>query len=91
MEENQQPVFLQRESYLRRRLSDAACIIPFFGVILLVLPAFWANESRTAAAMIYVFTVWALLIFAVGVISRRLRDRALGEETREAKLDGQEH
>ena len=76
------PVYLERESYRRRRLADAAALAPFLGVILLVLPALWASESRTADAMIYVFTVWAFLILFIGLVSRRLSGTAEPEESR---------
>ena len=74
------PVFLARESYRRRRLADAACLAPVIGIVLLLLPAMWAGESRTASAMIYVFTVWALLILFMVFVSRRLSRDPAGED-----------
>lgn len=74
MAQEPRPMFLERASFRRRRLSDAAAIIPFFGIVLLCIPAIWASESRTATAMVYVFTVWAVLILVVGLIARRLKE-----------------
>lgn len=74
MAKEPQPVFLERASFRRRRLSDAAAIIPFFGIVLLCIPAIWASESRTASAMVYVFTVWAMLILVMGLVARRLKE-----------------
>ena len=80
MDEQAKPVFLARATYRRRRLADVAALMPVLASVLLMLPALWAENSRTAAAMIYVFSVWALLIFAMALISRRL-GRAPIEET----------
>jgi len=64
-----QPLFLAKESYRRRRLGDAARLLPFLGLALLMLPALW---QTTAAAMIYIFVVWAFLIVLVAILSHRL-------------------
>ena len=77
MADDAHPVYLERASYRRRRLEDAARLAPFFGVFLLILPALWASDSRTADAMIYVFTVWGILIVLMAVVSPRL---ASGED-----------
>ena len=63
------PLFLAKESYRRRRLGDAARLLPLLGLALLLLPALW---STTAGAMIYIFAVWAVLIVLVALLSRRL-------------------
>ena len=75
------PVFLERESYRRRRRGDAARLVPFFGLVLLLLPAFWSTTHRTADAIVYIFTVWALLIVTIGLLSRHLARGAEAEET----------
>ena len=64
-----QPMFLERESYRRRRLADAARLVPVMGLVLLLLSGLW---TTTAGAMIYIFTVWAILIVVIGVLSVRL-------------------
>jgi len=69
-----EPVFLERQSYRRRRLSDAARLMPVVGLVLLILPILWADRATTAGGIVYIFTVWAGLIAATRLISRRLTD-----------------
>lgn len=69
-------VFLERQSYRRRRLMDAARLLPLFGVLLFSVPLLWPVADPTAAlgadgdavpmsdAMIYVFLCWTVLIGA---------------------------
>ena len=64
-----QPLFLARDSYRRRRLADAARVLPVLGFILMVLPGMLTS---TTVALVYVFTVWAILILIMIVLSRRL-------------------
>lgn len=66
-----EPMFLARDSYRRRRLADAARIIPFLGFILLLLPGLL---TTTTGALIYVFTIWAILILFMVTVSRRLSE-----------------
>ena len=72
-----EPIFLERQSYRRRRLADAARFLPWLGAVLLVFPALWgdgtaADPPGTASRGIYVFAAWAVLVAAAGLISRRL-------------------
>lgn len=67
-----EPVFLERQSYRRRRLGDAAKFLPLLGLILLLLPVLWTGSGTTAGGIIYIFSVWAILIVFSGVIARRL-------------------
>lgn len=80
------PVFLERDSYRRRRLSDAAFLLPVFGLILVCAPIMWpvpqgtptAAETGTPAmsmsmAICYVFGVWALLILGAAVLGSKTR------------------
>jgi len=64
--------FLEKQSYRRRRLADAAKVLPVLGAILLCLPILWASEARTAQGLIYIFGVWALLILVMWWLSARL-------------------
>ena len=64
-----EPVFLARDTYRRRRLGDAARLLPLFGLVLLALPGLL---SASAAAMVYIFVVWAVLIGLVAILSPRL-------------------
>ena len=81
------PLFLERRTYRRRRLTDAAYLLPVLGLLLLLGPLLFAPEpgSRTATASvtIYVFGVWAGLIVLAAVIARRLsRPGSEGAEPR---------
>jgi hypothetical protein len=67
-----EPVFLERRSYRRRRIGDAAKLLPVFGLVMFLLPILWADEATTAGGFVFVFTVWAALIALVAVISRYL-------------------
>lgn len=69
-----EPIFLERQSYRRRRWSDAARLMPVVGLILLLLPLLWADQATTAGGILYIFWVWALLIAGTKIIARRLTD-----------------
>lgn len=60
-------VFLARASYRRRRLRDAARLLPVVGVLLLLLPMLWVPEAElrlTSGDVLYFFGVWLILIGA---------------------------
>ncbi|MGR3519315.1 MAG: hypothetical protein ACU0AX_11420 [Roseovarius sp.] len=87
-------VFLARRSYRRRRLADAARLLPLAGGILFCVPLLWQGAgggARTVAAMIYVFVLWAVLVVVSGLVSRHLRggeDEADGADGGGVKGDG---
>lgn len=60
------PLFLARTPYRRRRLRDAARLLPVFGAVLIALPVLWGPTEvggrSLAADSVYFFAVWALLI-----------------------------
>lgn len=60
------PLFLARAVYRRRRLRDAARLLPLVGVFLLILPALGVHSGSDGRAVgtgaVYVFVVWAVLI-----------------------------
>ena len=62
----QRPLFLARPSYRRRRLRDAARLLPVFGLLFLVLPLLWsapgAGPRDTGGDVVYLFAIWALLV-----------------------------
>jgi hypothetical protein len=81
-----QAVFLERQSYRRRRLVDIARLLPLLGVLLLLVPLLWPGSDHGAVeagkvtakpmseAITYIFAVWAILIFGsrlFGVVARR--------------------
>lgn len=86
-------LFLERESYRRRRLTDAARFLPLLGAALFLLPLLWPVADTaadrtgvsTSRAIVYIFLVWGLLIVVSGVLSARMRtwSQREGPEERE--------
>ena len=56
----------------QRRLGDAAKLVPLFAAVLMLVPVLWSTGRATSSAMVYVFTVWGLLIVLIGLLSRAL-------------------
>ena len=85
------PLFLARGKYRRRRLADAARLLPILGGFLFLLPILWQSGPSqghdTAPDTVYLFAVWAGLILAAGMLSRRL-DRLPEPGDDEAAEDG---
>jgi hypothetical protein len=70
------PLFVGRSTYRRRRLADAARILPVLGMVLVVLPMLWApaddGTRSTALDGIYLFAIWGALIGAAALLAPRL-------------------
>lgn len=79
------PVFLERQSYRQRRLIDAVRLLPVLGLILLAVPLLWPEGGDAglgeggagqglpvSRAMIYLFSAWAGLALASGLLVWRL-------------------
>lgn len=79
MSQQRPPVFLERQSYRRRRLMDAARLLPVFGAALFMVPLLWSSGDdgeaavHTSTAMIYLFGVWAVLILCAAMFSKFAR------------------
>jgi len=87
------PLFLERQSYRRRRLTDAARLMPLLGAALFLVPLLWDGSAdfetaengprvATSQAIVFIFGAWALLIAVtafLGVAIGRLGRR--GDET----------
>jgi hypothetical protein len=83
------PLFLARVPYRRRRLRDAARLLPVLGIFLLVMPLLWAEDAQlslNSGDVIYFFAVWLVLIGLAAAFAPGLRR---GEGTGE-KLDEEE-
>ena len=76
MSPERHPVFLARAHYRRRRIADAARLLPLAGGILFCLPLLWKGSPEggsTVGAMLFVFGLWVVLILLSAVIARHLR------------------
>lgn len=76
---NSRSLFLERRVYQRRRLIDAARLLPIAGLFLFVMPALILGtpgsenaSGTTALRLIYFFFVWACLIATCATIARGL-------------------
>ncbi len=81
-------LFLERQSYRRRRLADAARLLPFLGAALLALPLLWPDSDgetdalSLSSAMFYIFACWGVLILIsliFGFAARRMAAREKAE------------
>ena len=89
------PRFLARRSYRRRRLTDAARLLPVVGLFLVFLPVLWqparTPEPDTASGGIYLFAVWLVLIVVAFVLARSVAaDGAAGKSDDPAEETGAE-
>ncbi len=66
------PALPAPENNRQRRLGDAAKLVPFLAAILMLVPVLWSLGSATSSAMVYIFSVWGLLIILIGILSRAL-------------------
>lgn len=76
MSDKAKPLFLARRTYRQRRVMDAARLLPIFGGLMFCVPILWAPatapEAETGRGTLYLFGVWAALIIAAFVLSRKL-------------------
>jgi uncharacterized membrane protein len=76
MKPPRQPLFVAPGTYRRRRLMDAARMLPVLGLGLMILPMLWAPDTEgtrsTATDGIYLFVIWGLLIAAAAMLAPRL-------------------
>lgn len=68
--------FLPQDSFRRRRLADAARVLPVLGGILMMIPMLWGSNdtgdveaAKTSNAAIYVFVLWAIVIVAAAILA----------------------
>lgn len=73
MKPPRQPLFVAPHTYRRRRLMDAARMLPVLGLALVLLPILWTpaagGERSTAVDGIYLFLVWGGLIAAARLLA----------------------
>ena len=87
------PLFLERASFHRRRLGDAARVLPVLSAVLVLLPVWWAPALVSVAdGVLWFFVLWAGLILAVWALHRALlRAEAATIRASEAVAAGQTH
>ena len=85
-------LFLARASYRRRRLIDAARLLPVLGAFLFLLPVLWAPAEGmngtgrdTATDGLYLFAAWAVLIVFAALMAPGLRADAPADDPDPAK------
>ncbi|WP_425102211.1 hypothetical protein [Tropicibacter sp. S64] len=72
------PLFVERHTYRRRRIVDAARALPVLGLLLWWVPMLWSlpEEPHSASsAIIYIFSVWFALVLGAALLIVALRRR----------------
>ena len=71
------PLFLAHDGYRRRRIMDAARVLPVIGAFLFFVPLLWSGDgggdANTAMGVVYLFAIWLGLVVAAFVFSLSLR------------------
>lgn len=71
------PMFLARRAYRRRRLIDAARLLPVFAGFLVLVPLLWDDGTGGAPVMAqhaaYLFVIWALFVLIAAALAVALR------------------
>ncbi|SNR27020.1 hypothetical protein [Paracoccus sediminis] len=68
------PLFLERASFRRRRLGDAARVLPVLAAALILVPVWWMpGQVSFAGGAVWLFGLWAALIAAIWALHRALR------------------
>lgn len=68
-------LFLAPAPYRRRRLIDAARLLPVFAVFMVLVPPLLQSGDGgggSGAVLIYLFVLWALIVLAAGLIARAM-------------------
>jgi len=68
--------FLPQDGFRRRRLADAARVLPVVGGVLMMIPMLWGasdggevEAAKTSNAAIYVFLVWGGVILIAAILA----------------------
>ena len=82
------PIFVERQTYRRRRIVDGARALPVLGLLLWWVPLLWSvprTPHSGSSAIIYIFCVWVGLAFVTWVLIAALskRDRTAGRDERQ--------
>lgn len=83
MNESRTPLFLEKQTYRRRRVLDALRLLPVVAVLLWMFPLLLPSgqtaaqevqhgATSTAWLMIYIFSVWIFSLVGAFVLARKL-------------------
>ncbi len=95
MRQPKEPLFLARQSYRRRRLTDAIRLIPVLGGLLFLIPVLNMSDGTgsTLSGSIYLFGSWLGLIVLSALLARRInapQSEASARQDDGRALDGDE-
>ena len=81
------PLFLKRQSYRKRRLRDAARMLPIVGLFFLLLPILWSPgetpRKDTAPDGVFLFAVWLGLVMLAAALAPGLATEGEDDEPEE--------
>lgn len=70
-------VFHEKRTYRKRRLMDAAKVMPVLAIFLWCVPLIWPQSGdgavTSATALVYIFGAWTGLIILTWILSLALR------------------
>ena len=80
-------VFLERQSYRRRRLQDMSRLTPVLGLFLFMVPLLGTRSfsGELAPMLVYFFLAWAALIVLAMLIARALERQMADEHAEERR------
>ncbi len=79
-------LFLERQSYRRRRLIDMLRMLPVIGMLLWSIPLLWSSGDTvgdrvaTSDAIIFIFLVWLSMVSGAGVLARVMKHSDTDED-----------
>lgn len=85
------PVFLERRLYRKRRMADAARLLPILGIVLFGVPMLWLPRpgagdgagdatALTSLVIAYIFGIWVLLVALSALLSASLASQEADDD-----------
>lgn len=84
-------LFLAPAGYRRRRLTDAARLLPILGGLVFLAPLLWERGAETtslAGRMLALFGVWLALVAAAAALAPALRRAETAEKEPPSAAEG---
>ena len=91
MSDRPRHLFVERQTYRRRRLQDAARFLPVLGIVLMMVPLLWSEGAEgvtMSGAVIYLFLIWAALVAAAKNPSGGSAEREINPPTKSEGREG---